>query len=179
MTEEASWTIPEKESLWQRLRGAAFAFQSCIQGAHSRLRSDGERARATMGHSMYSFRGLFAGGQNILSSWVKLCTTVALLWNTISKYWLHSSRRTKLYIFSEGTKNNFKVEIYIYIFLKSPDWCGSVDWVSACEAKGHWFNSQSEHMPGLQARSPVGGLWEETTCWCFSLFPYLPLYKSK
>ena len=28
--------------------------------------------------------------------------------------------------------------------------------VPACEAKGRWFNSQSGHMPGLQARSPVG-----------------------
>ena len=37
------------------------------------------------------------------------------------------------------------------------DWCSSVDWAQACEAKGHPFDSQSEHMPGLQARSPVGG----------------------
>ena len=39
---------------------------------------------------------------------------------------------------------------------KSPGWCGSVDSVPACEPKGHRFNSQSEHMPGLQAGSPVG-----------------------
>ena len=30
-----------------------------------------------------------------------------------------------------------------------PGYCGSVDWVPACEPKGHWFNSQSGHMPGL------------------------------
>ena len=25
-----------------------------------------------------------------------------------------------------------------------------------CESKGRWFNSQSGHMPGLRARSPMG-----------------------
>ena len=30
-----------------------------------------------------------------------------------------------------------------------PSWCGSLDWVLACEPKGHWFNSLSGHMPGL------------------------------
>ena len=38
----------------------------------------------------------------------------------------------------------------------SPGWCGSVDWVLACKPKGSRFNSQSGHMPGLWARSPVG-----------------------
>ena len=36
-----------------------------------------------------------------------------------------------------------------------PDWCGSVDWMSFHEAKGHWFNSQSGYMPELQVHSPV------------------------
>ena len=59
----------------------------------------------------------------------------------------------------------------------SPGWCGSVDWVLACEPKGHQFNSQSEHMPGLQARSPVGGMWAATRHWYFSpsLSPSLSL----
>ena len=58
-----------------------------------------------------------------------------------------------------------------------PGWCGSVDWALACKPKGHWFNSQSGHMPGLQARSPVGGVREATTRGCFSpsLSPSLPL----
>ena len=45
------------------------------------------------------------------------------------------------------------------------------------EPKGHQFNSQSGHMPGLQARSPVGAMWDVTTHWCFSpsLSPSLPL----
>ena len=30
----------------------------------------------------------------------------------------------------------------------------------ACELKGRQFTSQSGHMPGLQARSPVGGMEE-------------------
>ena len=39
-----------------------------------------------------------------------------------------------------------------------PGWCGSVDWVPTCEPKGLRFDSQSGHMPGLRARSPVGGV---------------------
>ena len=42
-------------------------------------------------------------------------------------------------------------------------WYGSVDWVPACKTKGRWFDSQSGHMPGLEARSPVGGTQEATT----------------
>ena len=59
-----------------------------------------------------------------------------------------------------------------------PGWRGFVDWEPACEPKGHWFNSQSGHIPGLRARSPVGGAREVTTHWCFSpcLSPSLPLY---
>ena len=55
--------------------------------------------------------------------------------------------------------------------LLSPGWCGSVDWVPACEPKGYRFDSQSGHMPGLWARSPVGGAREATTHWCLSLSP--------
>ena len=57
-----------------------------------------------------------------------------------------------------------------------PGWCDPVDWVPACKPKGRHFYSQSGHMPGLQTRSPVGGVWEATTCWCFSssLSPCLP-----
>ena len=43
-----------------------------------------------------------------------------------------------------------------------------MDWVLPCEPRGCWFHSQLGHMPGLQARSPVGGIWEATTHWCFS-----------
>ena len=63
------------------------------------------------------------------------------------------------------------------IAITSSGWCGSVGWALACKPKGHWFDSQSGHMPGLQARSPVGGTQEATTHWCFSpsLSPFLPL----
>ena len=33
----------------------------------------------------------------------------------------------------------------------------------ACKPTGHQFNSQLGHMPGLQARSPMGGTQEATT----------------
>ena len=45
----------------------------------------------------------------------------------------------------------------------------------ACDPKDHWFNSQLGHMPGFQAGSPVGGMWEATNG-CFSnkwMFLYL------
>ena len=43
--------------------------------------------------------------------------------------------------------------------------------------KGHRFNTQSGHMPGMWAKFPVWGAWEATTHWCFSpsLSPSLPL----
>ena len=66
--------------------------------------------------------------------------------------------------------------------LQSPGWCGSVDWLLACEPKSHQFGSQSGPMPGLQARSSLGAVWETTkhstlTHQCFSSFlsPFLPL----
>ena len=58
----------------------------------------------------------------------------------------------------------------------SPGWCSSVDWVWACQPKGRWFDSQSEHKPGLWTRFPLGGAWEATTQWCFPLF--LPPFPS-
>ena len=59
----------------------------------------------------------------------------------------------------------------------SPVWCSSVDWAPAYKPKGCQFDSQSGHMPGLQPRSPVWGVWEATTHWCFfpSLSPSLLL----
>ena len=58
-----------------------------------------------------------------------------------------------------------------------PGWYISVDWAQAYKPKNCWFDSQSVHMPGLQARSPVGGAQEATTHWCFSpsLFPSPPV----
>ena len=59
----------------------------------------------------------------------------------------------------------------------SPGWCGSVDWAPTCEPKGCWFDSQSGYMPGLWARSPIGGVREATAHWCVSpsLSPSTPL----
>ena len=71
-----------------------------------------------------------------------------------------------------------------YIVLKKyygPGWCGSADWAPDCEPKGPWFDSQSGHMPGLQAGSPVRGTQGTATHWCFSPFlsPSLPLSLKK
>ena len=74
------------------------------------------------------------------------------------------------------TRARLALFFFLNVFLIfSPGWCSSVDWAPACESKGHWFNSQSGHMPGLWAKTPVGGVLEATTHWCFSstlsLFP--------
>ena len=43
--------------------------------------------------------------------------------------------------------------VLFFVFLNSifcsPGWCGSVDCMLSCKPKGHWFDSQSGHMPGL------------------------------
>ena len=63
-----------------------------------------------------------------------------------------------------------------------PGWCDSVHQVPACKPKGPWFDSQSGHMPGLWAPSPVGDMQEISTYLLFlSLsvsFPS-PLSKNK
>ena len=51
--------------------------------------------------------------------------------------------------------------------LSSSGWCGSGIWAPACELKGRQFDSRSEHMPGLWARFPGGGV-RGTTSPCFS-----------
>ena len=41
---------------------------------------------------------------------------------------------------------------------------GVAQWIEqGCELKGRQFDSQSGHVPGFQARSPVGGAGESTT----------------
>ena len=71
----------------------------------------------------------------------------------------------------------FRVTIFqLKIFSFCTGWCGSVEWAPPWKPKGHWFDSQSGHVPGLWARSPVGGMWEATTHCCFS--PSLPLPLS-
>ena len=79
---------------------------------------------------------------------------------------------------------NFSLDLlhwkkYVTIKTYSPGWCGSVDWVPACESKGCMFDSQSGHMPELQARSPVGDVQGATTHWYF--FPSFspPLFSLK
>ena len=52
-------------------------------------------------------------------------------------------------------KNTFKK------FTNSPDWYGSVGWMSSHKAKDRWFDSQSRHMPGLWVQSPGRGTCEK------------------
>ena len=69
-------------------------------------------------------------------------------------------------------------------YFSSPAWCGLVNWMLACKAKGHQFDSYLGHMPGLQAKSLVGGTQEATGqhisyTWMFlSLSFFLPPFSS-
>ena len=63
------------------------------------------------------------------------------------------SRRTQR-VFSGSGTNLYDDNIIVNTCC--PAWCGLVDSVSDCEPKGLQFISQSGHMPGLWARSPVG-----------------------
>ena len=44
-----------------------------------------------------------------------------------------------------------------------PGWYGSVGSALAYELRSHWFDYRSGHMPGLWARSPVGGVQKVTS----------------
>ena len=76
--------------------------------------------------------------------------------------------------YSDGFNISFKhlraCSQSIVILLKCQsgrDWCGSVGWALSRKLKGRQFHSQSVHMPGSWARSPVGG-WQEATNQCSS-----------
>ena len=51
-----------------------------------------------------------------------------------------------------------------------PALAGVTQWIDCWHANQRVTGSIPSlgHMPGLQARSPVGGAWEATTHWCFS-----------
>ena len=60
-------------------------------------------------------------------------------------------------------RSRTKIMIRLTKINMCPGWCGSGNGEPAFEPKGPWFNSQSGNMPGLLARSPMGGTQEATT----------------
>ena len=79
---------------------------------------------------------------------------------------------------------SYNLKCMIYINMYCPGWRGSprwttFSWVPACEPKGHWFDSQSGHMPGLPARSPVGRMRGNHTLVFLSLSFFLFPSKNK
>ena len=62
--------------------------------------------------------------------------------------------------------------------LPFPGLCGLVDGELACKLKGCWFNSQTGHNPGLQVRSPAGGIWEATNWYISHTLMFLSLSFS-
>ena len=104
------------------------------------------------------------GGALILGPPWRSGTPYGFPWSLVFM-WIFSFFSWKAYFFHQNLK-----ELH-------PGWCSSVDWERAYEPKGHWFNSQSGYMPQLRAMSPVGGVQETATHWCFSLSlsPSLPL----
>ena len=99
-------------------------------------------------------------------------TIKVLVENKVGKFQI-SHIAIFLMIYLLWQRNKGKTNKWDYIKLKSlsmtketnisPGWCGSEDRVPACQPKGRRFNSQSGHMPGLQARSPVGDAQEAAT----------------
>ena len=70
------------------------------------------------------------------------------------------------YIYTHTYTHRYKYRSYgfhLKLLAVSPGWCGSVDCVLDCKAKGHQFDSQSGHRLGLWARSPGRGVQETTT----------------
>ena len=63
--------------------------------------------------------------------------------------------------------------------VSSPGWCGSVDWVLVVNQRVASLIPSIGHIPGLQARSPVGGAHEATTHRCFSPSLSLPFPSQK
>ena len=71
--------------------------------------------------------------------------------------------------------------------LRSPDWCGSVGWVSSRKVKVCRFDSWSGHMPGLPVQSPVrahmGGnrskFLSHTDVFLPLFLTFFPLLKNK
>ena len=65
--------------------------------------------------------------------------------------------------------------------LKNLDWSSSVGWALSCKPKGHQFDSQSGHMPGLQDRSLVGGVvrGNQSIFLPLSFFLPSPVFNSK
>ena len=60
----------------------------------------------------------------------------------------------------------------------SPGWCGSMDWALDGKPKGHWFDSQSGHMPGSWARFLVGSGKHTWTFLYLFLNLFLPPFSS-
>ena len=90
----------------------------------------------------------------------------------VGKFWVGASYICVVCLCKIIKLYTYDTHVYVYRFLNvcyhsiqmlwkvSPGCCGSVDWALAFKPKSHWFDSQSGHMPGFWARSPIGGVWE-------------------
>ena len=83
--------------------------------------------------------------------------------NVLSNYIIDSwGRRCKSSMLWTASFSLLIIKVYFsfWKFKMCLGWCGSVDWVLACEPKGCQFDSQSGDMLGLWARSSVEGAQE-------------------
>ena len=110
--------------------------------------------------------------------------SLAHLWKYISTFLFHCYYLSlcQNLVSTKCQAHNYVLDIKTNKKWSGPDLCSSVGWVLYCKAKCHLFNSQSGHMPGLQAQSPQLGVCERQsmdvspTCWCSS--PFLPRFPS-
>ena len=91
-----------------------------------------------------------------VSFWV-LPASLAMLFSSLPSAPWGPLLRTSHYLPAGGASPEISVTVKI---LGGPGRRGSVDWVPVGKLKGRRFDSQSGHMPGLWARSAVGGLRE-------------------
>ena len=179
------WVVP-LEAGWEKAGGMQF-WEKCDEVYFGHVESEmpigHPKWRCQVGRWLFKCevqkKGLGSWSDS-WESWVMIFRAMRVCGVTLGR----SSGRELVWPLSSKTPNTwevFSVELCLsqerYI---GPGWCGSVDWVLACEPKGHQFDSQLGHMPGLQARSPMGGAWEATMHWCFSPFlsPSFPLSKN-
>ena len=82
---------------------------------------------------------------------------IKLYYLQLMRLWACNLESLSMYLWQSGvTFVSEETERACKSYRVGPGWCGSVDWVPACKPEGHWFDSQSGHMPELQARSPLG-----------------------
>ena len=111
-----------------------------------------------------------------VSAFVQFFETELSCWGK-RHWWVNGlAHIPRLYCFSTTWNTWFGLSFEKWLKALRPGWCGSVDWVPACEPKGHRLDYQSGHMPGFGGQVPSR---EHTRSNHILMFLSLPLSKNK